>query len=68
MKKKRVDTLDGLKEAVVKKEENGRRRKPVKDWYRKGKGEVPSIILCVVEEASKCLSNRKVVEVLVPLA
>lgn len=45
----------------------GRNRGPVKDWYRQGSGEVPDIILRVAEEARKCLSNQKVVEVLVPL-
>ncbi|KAL9189846.1 hypothetical protein ACHAXT_009521 [Thalassiosira profunda] len=43
------------------------RRRPVKDWYRQGSGEVPDIILRVAEEARKSLSNQKVVEVRVPL-
>ena len=39
-----------------------------KDWYGRGSGGVPDIILRVAEEARKSLSNQKVVEVLVPLA
>jgi len=66
-KKKKVESLDGLEEAMVVEKETGRKRMPVKDWYREGKGEVPDIILRVAEEARKCLSNQKVVEVLVPL-
>ena len=38
-----------------------------KDWYGRGSGGVPDIILRVAEEARKSLSNQKVVEVLVPL-
>ena len=39
----------------------------VKDWYRRGSGEIPDIILRVAEEVRKCLSNQKIVEILVPL-
>ncbi|KAL7496492.1 hypothetical protein ACHAWT_004736 [Skeletonema menzelii] len=39
----------------------------VKDWYRRGSGEIQDIILRVAEEVRKCLSNQKVVEILVPL-
>lgn len=45
-----------------------RRRIPVvKDWYRQGSGDVPSIILRVAEKVRIRLSNQKLVEVLVPL-
>jgi molecular chaperone DnaK (HSP70) len=39
----------------------------VKDWYRRGSGEIPDIILRVAEEVRICLSNQKIVEILVPL-
>ncbi len=39
----------------------------VKDWYRRGSGEIQDIILRVAEEVRKCLSNQKIVEILVPL-
>ena len=45
-----------------------KKRSVVKDWYRHGTGEVPDIILRVAEEVRKCLSNQKIVEVLVPLS
>lgn len=40
----------------------------VKDWYRRGSGEIQDIILRVAEEVRKCLSNQKIVEILVPLS
>ena len=39
----------------------------VEDWYRHGSGDVPDIILRVAEEVRKCLSNQKIIEVVVPL-
>jgi molecular chaperone DnaK (HSP70) len=39
----------------------------VKDWYRRGSGEIQDIILRVAEEVRKCLTNQKIVEILVPL-
>lgn len=39
----------------------------VKDWYRRGSGEIQDIILRVAEEVRKCLSNQKIAEILVPL-
>ncbi|KAL7541933.1 hypothetical protein ACHAXR_011368 [Thalassiosira sp. AJA248-18] len=69
-KKKKKDSLDRFEDDNVAGSENGRKKKRmavVKDWFRQGSGEVPDIILRVAEEARKCLSNQKVVEVLVPL-
>ncbi len=40
----------------------------VKDWYKRGSGEIQDIILRVAEEVRKCLSNQKIVEILVPLS
>ncbi|KAL3760088.1 hypothetical protein ACHAWU_004246 [Discostella pseudostelligera] len=48
--------------------EREKRRVPIiKDWYRHGSGDVPSIILRVAEKVRIRLSNQKSVEVLVPL-
>ena len=62
---KNEDDSYGLEDAAA--EKRIRTRMPIKDWYRQGSGEVPDIILRTAEEARKCLSNQKVVEVLVPL-
>ncbi|KAL3793360.1 hypothetical protein ACHAWO_002561 [Cyclotella atomus] len=43
------------------------KRLGTKDWYVRGSGGVPDIILRVAEEGRKRLSNQKIVEVLVPL-
>ena len=39
----------------------------VKDWYRRGSGEVQDIMLRVAEDVRKCLTNQKTLEILVPL-
>jgi len=63
------ESLDGLQDAAERSDNDKKneRRKPIKDWYSQASGEVPDIILRTAEEARKCLSNQKVVEVLVPL-
>ena len=52
------------------KSEGMKKKKPiqVKDWFSDGSGQVQDIILCVAEEVRKTLSNKKVVEVLVPFS
>ena len=67
-KKRDDDSLDGIDDIDKnRRQTSSRKRQVVKDWYRHGSGEVPDIILRVAEEVRKCLSNQKVVEVVVPL-
>ncbi len=39
----------------------------IKNWYCHGSGDVPNIIVRVAERVRICLSNQKVVDVILPL-
>jgi len=65
--KKDGGSLDGIDDIDKSRRQRSSKKRVVKDWYRHGSGEVPDIILRVAEEVRKCLSNQKVVEVVVPL-
>jgi len=66
-KKRDGDSLDGIDDIDKNRRQTSSRKRIVKDWYCHGSGEVPDIILRVAEEVRKCLSNQKIVEVVVPL-